>query len=496
MTVEVPEPPLGETPPAQPLLSSIAVEELFGRYTYTIDVPTDADGNPSRLVLLYGENGSGKTTLLQMLWHLLSPAETRGHRTYLVRVPFKVFSVRFTDGSELRVTKSSGLVGSYQVLLRRPENDDVTVRFEANADQELITKRNRSALWARQLSASFQTHPERPPASTATSGTTTSIADLQANDAAEQEYLAFLAATRSAPLFLSDDRSFHWDQSDPDDTLASREVWHLLDRDHGAPSASALVERELQQRIGDVNEWLRALALSGQSVGSASANTIYMDMLRKLAPTSSDTSHTVSDAGAAANSMQQLLAELSRQAPRFEDFGLAPHFAADEFVQLLDDVPPDRHHLAPEILTPYLDSLRARYKALEPVEHMVRGVLTILNRFLVDKRATFSDPASGLRIITADGAELQPGSLSSGERQLMMLLCTTVLARRDSRIFIIDEPELSLGVPWQRAILSALLSLTDGTSLQFIVATHSVEIITAERPHLAPLENTKGRSND
>ena len=153
---------------------------------------------------------------------------------------------------------------------------------------------------------------------------------------------------------------------------------------------------------------------------------------------------------------------------------------------MLGGVPPDRRDLANEILSPYLTSLKARINALEEAESLLRTLLSILNNFLVDKQFTFT-PRGGLRIITPEGESIDPRALSSGERQLTMLLCTTVLARRDSRIFIIDEPELSLGVPWQREILAALLRLTEGTSLQFVVATHSVEMMSSERENLVRL---------
>jgi ABC-type glutathione transport system ATPase component len=188
----------------------------------------------------------------------------------------------------------------------------------------------------------------------------------------------------------------------------------------------------------------------------------------------------------AGSTVLDLLRDLEKESPRFEEFGLVPHFAADEFMELLDKVQNEQRQLAYEILVPYLDSLRARNEALEEAEQLLRALISIMNDYLVDKKVTFT-PKDGLTIVTDDGVLLGSAALSSGERQLTMLLCTTILAGRDSRLFIIDEPELSLGVAWQREILEALLALTKGTALQFIVATHSVEIISGQPESLVRL---------
>jgi len=65
-------------------------------------------------------------------------------------------------------------------------------------------------------------------------------------------------------------------------------------------------------------------------------------------------------------------------------------------------------------------------------------------------------------------------SLSSGEKQLFILLTEALLQKSMTHLFIADEPELSLHIEWQRKILNALLELNPNA--QIIVATHSPEI--------------------
>ena len=64
---------------------------------------------------------------------------------------------------------------------------------------------------------------------------------------------------------------------------------------------------------------------------------------------------------------------------------------------------------------------------------------------------------------------IKADSLSAGEKQVLGFLAYNAFF--ENTPIIIDEPELSLHVDWQRQLVPALLS--QGTSNQFIMATHS-----------------------
>lgn len=68
--------------------------------------------------------------------------------------------------------------------------------------------------------------------------------------------------------------------------------------------------------------------------------------------------------------------------------------------------------------------------------------------------------------------------LSSGEKQLLVLVGSLVFNRKNS-VFIVDEPELSLHLSWQRLFVKALQ--TASPSSQFIYATHAPAIIAENK---------------
>ena len=71
--------------------------------------------------------------------------------------------------------------------------------------------------------------------------------------------------------------------------------------------------------------------------------------------------------------------------------------------------------------------------------------------------------------------ELDPRFLSSGEKQILILLTEALLRVDEPVVYIADEPELSLHVTWQEKLLESLVTL--GGPKQIIVATHSPDIV-------------------
>jgi hypothetical protein len=232
--------------------------------------------------------------------------------------------------------------------------------------------------------------------------------------------------------------------------------------------------------------------ISGTAQGSQGVDAIYLDVLSRLVGTAS--THIVNEE-ASLSDVAKRLGELDARSKQFSEFGLVPYVRAEPFITLLNEGDPSRASIIEGVLTPYLDGQRARLDSLQATESLIRTFVETVNSFLVNKRMTYS-LRNGLRISnTDDGSALAPEQLSSGERQLLLLLCHAMLSGAESALFIIDEPEISLNVKWQRKLISALLSCVQFSNVQFILATHSVEIITGHRQFLARLNSRRSSPN-
>ncbi|HVB00326.1 MAG TPA: AAA family ATPase [Acidimicrobiales bacterium] len=450
-----------------PFIRSFSVESLFGRYDYAPEVPT-IDGRPSRLMLLHGENGAGKTTLLRLLWNVLSPAKDRGHRTALAQVPFRTFTVRLGSRTTIEVKKTEELVGAFKIVVADGASVVLEATYAVTPDNRVVAEPDwnfsdpgllQGALWrvARGSDVEYDPHGPYLPVTV----------PRRFNHKTYEEFLVDLGAH---PYLLADDRHLHSDDLSPDDRARRTSA----NRDAGGRRET--VAEELADALNRVNSWFAQMTLGALNEGSAGTNSIYVNVLREI----SQSPRREHVAGADLVNANRLLESVAVQAPRYEEYGLIAPLQTQEFRDLLSalvDLESDRQAIAAGILTPYLESLETRLAALADAERLIRLLVENANRYLRDKVMTYN-PRTRLQIRTMDGSQLRMGSLSSGERQLILLLCTTFLARRSGRVFIIDEPELSLSVPWQRTVLRSLLDCTEGTQVQFFVATHSIEMVT------------------
>lgn len=98
----------------------------------------------------------------------------------------------------------------------------------------------------------------------------------------------------------------------------------------------------------------------------------------------------------------------------------------------------------------------------------------ILNDLFQRKKVHISE-SNELVFISRNGKELTPYMLSSGEKQLLILLSEILLQRHLPAILIADEPEISLHVVWQSRLVESLRRLNP--TAQILIATHSPDIV-------------------
>ncbi len=105
----------------------------------------------------------------------------------------------------------------------------------------------------------------------------------------------------------------------------------------------------------------------------------------------------------------------------------------------------------------------------------INEYLKLVNEFSDNKEFKLSEDAEGGFAVFKEGSRIPIDQLSSGEKQLIILLTETLLQKQSQTIFIADEPELSLHIEWQRKIIPSIKKLNPNA--QIIVATHSPEIL-------------------
>ena len=74
-----------------------------------------------------------------------------------------------------------------------------------------------------------------------------------------------------------------------------------------------------------------------------------------------------------------------------------------------------------------------------------------------------------------DEETLYPYQLSSGEKQLLVILLTVLVQDGQPSVLFMDEPEVSLHIEWQQQLISLIRRLNN--NVQIILTTHSPAVI-------------------
>lgn len=104
-------------------------------------------------------------------------------------------------------------------------------------------------------------------------------------------------------------------------------------------------------------------------------------------------------------------------------------------------------------------------------------LIDTFNNFLINGKklkVTYEEAS-----VDINGKYHQINDLSSGERHILTLLCLVLFKGRQRDLLIIDEPEISLNIKWQRELIGLFSKLLPKT--QIIVASHS-PFITRQDP--------------
>ncbi|HHG3247122.1 TPA: AAA family ATPase [Vibrio parahaemolyticus] len=141
----------------------------------------------------------------------------------------------------------------------------------------------------------------------------------------------------------------------------------------------------------------------------------------------------------------------------------------DERIQLTD---------SEKVIIYFITKLMWFHDEQTRAEIKIKSFIGLCNKYLVRKKITFNSFNFGVTINHIDHKntiisknEIPFDNLSSGEKQIVSLFAHLLLSDKKEFIIIIDEPELSLSVDWQRTFLEDINN--SGNCLGMFAVTHS-----------------------
>ena len=431
-------------------IESFKITKLWG-YREDINLTFNNDVN-----VLIGVNGSGKTTVLNLLNSILSLDISR-----ILNVNFEYAEIHlrdFKDSSVLRTVK----VDAANRLLRLRLDEK-----ETNIDTESITG-HRFTEHRRQLGKG-DTLPERLPERFVRR---TIVPEKFYDELTSLVPIVWLPISRHLPTVVGEEERYT--RRDPPESVDSR-IPQLLNYDlsryyNGLTAQLSERYREFEHRV---------LSVILYSKGDDQLQSI-LDSLPSSLPTKAE--------------KEQLLRalETTKLSGKGMRSRIDEHFAVAEKVVKRTRENPGVFEDEDILVLPLIPRTQAMVKYAGKLEEDRENIFAPLrfyektvNSFLEDKFIEI-DGSGELKIRLSSSLELDWHLLSSGEKQILILLTQAFLRIDEPVVYIADEPELSLHVTWQEKLLESLVTL--GGQKQIIVATHSPDIVGDFRDKVIDLE--------
>lgn len=127
----------------------------------------------------------------------------------------------------------------------------------------------------------------------------------------------------------------------------------------------------------------------------------------------------------------------------------------------------------------FVEKLLAAHISVKEKERPLRAFVNTVSSYLQpDKSAVLRGHEIEIISKSDEGVVVPLEKLSSGEKQIVSIFAYLLLSGQNNFILMIDEPELSLSVPWQKRFLPDLIET--GNCAQIVSVTHSPYVFDNE----------------
>jgi len=433
--------------------------------------------DPSGLAIMYGDNGAGKTTVLTLLFHLLSAKPKNGHLTAVGNVPFNIIQVSLSDGTVISAKRENSST-SYPVIFSIEREFGLSAEYRFAPPQikdRLMQEAIANEMSRARMLPGFEPAPKRTYSRTSQSASYRHLSEIvlpNSDETSHDRYFEALRGLRLTCYFMGTDRRMYGD------LLESWDIERAM-REINVYEESELIAKTrtvyLKDALSRASRHLSRQIIRASNAGSRDADGIYADIVSRLVDSPIEKGDL--DVNYRTRRLVEQLAALQLRSESFSSLGLVPELKVENIFASVFKSGAGNIALVERVLQPYIASVDARLKALDPLRKIIETLISSLNNYLKFKRVSYT-PTQGFQITGLTGRPLQAQHLSSGEQQLLLMFCSLVASAETHSIFIIDEPEISLNVKWQRELVSSLKNITAGSEIQLVMATHSIELLT------------------
>ncbi|MEQ1567176.1 MAG: AAA family ATPase [Myxococcota bacterium] len=436
-------------------VESIVVQKLFGLYDHAIQLKLG-----DRVTIVHGPNGVGKTAILRLVTALF------GWRlAEFARVPFDKFEVTLTD--KTRITVEPGEPGKRRRPSHTPQiplkvavhsahgSKADTFQYDERRYAETLMVLERELPWLNRISEEAWMDGR--------TGTTLSTAEVLARYSElvpvragkaypEPEWFQTVRA-QVRVHFIEAQRLLRIGPSEPHRGRVQAMVPTVRD-----------YAQDLQRRVG---ETLARYASESQSLDQSFPQRLLVASAPALN----------------INEIKDRMAALDVQRTKLRSISLLDDSGGYPFdITSLDKL----NSTQTGVMSLYVQDTERKLGTLDDLARRIELLRDNVNQKFAHKSIRI-DRERGFHATGHDDTPLELEALSSGEQHELVLLYDLLFRVQPNTLVLIDEPELSLHVGWQKRFLPELLQIVKAAQFDALVATHSPFIVGDRSDLMVPL---------
>jgi ABC-type lipoprotein export system ATPase subunit len=442
-------------------VKSVSVKGLHGQFDLSCKFQEGVN-------VIYGRNGTGKTTLLHIISNVLNKDFLR-----FVALEFQQITVEFSKGEPITIETK-----------RTPHSNHYHYDVFVNGDkinEKMICPLNMDRYYNQNISGAFI--PEL-------AYDDTNFLEYQSSHSPEISlssayFPAFRTAIDAWAINQGEDHRVHRPRDQK--TEFARSLFGNF-----VPRLDYPATTEIEQ---DLNEKIR----SSIAKVSRADRTFFGDVPSQILESLSIENNNQDDT-------DSISADIDKLYKKFQEYPIQVESVSANLNKSIQSLPDnmDSKRIAVLVLNAYKVALSKIVEVQESSFAEVERYLKSVNIFLENKNLQISQVGlpigkrlkSPSIVVATEGEGSRPmsmsKSLSSGERQIVTLIyATTRMSEQD--IVLVDEPEISLNVDWQRKLLPEMVKQMP--SKQLIVCTHSPVIGAKYRDRMIELKSSQTTHN-
>lgn len=448
-------------------LQQVEVTGLFGRFDYQIALKV-----PDNITIITAPNGYGKTVILNLITHFF-----RKQFAQIRKYDFSTLSFAFTNGKKVVVhnQRPADLFGEVKQQQRDATLLFEPIRFGTDAQSWSFQFADEELL--RRISV------ERYLPFVTRAGAALWTDDRTGRPYSATEILAMLPDSVNQQI-TKDTKMPPWLSSAISDTQCHLiETQRLLQLDDVTQHAlygrqqsfTTVVQKNAQHLSKRIGDTLQSYANEAQKLDQSFPKRVLTNL---------------TNAAPSEEAIRKGLTQLEEKRTKLVEVGLLDKSFGQQ-ITTYDDL--DDTNIR-NILSVYIDDTSKKLSFFDDMYRKIDVFKKVINEHFFFKTLTIG--ASKGMAISGDRGEVPLDALSSGEQHELVLIYELLFKVSDKALILIDEPELSLHVAWQKRFISDLQEIQRLRPLTILIATHSPQIINNRLDLMVELSEQEARDAD